>query len=75
LRAGIAAALCPSAQAYAFALHCVAIATELEFALLKLDDAISPMGCYYPAVLFAALVGGISPGMLVATALSRLIVE
>jgi two-component sensor histidine kinase len=39
----------------------------LEFALLRLDDDISLMGSYYPAVLFAALVGGIGPGVLAAT--------
>jgi two-component sensor histidine kinase len=56
-----------SIQAYAFALLCVAIATGLEFALLRLDNGISPMGSYYPAILFAALVGGIGPGVLAAT--------
>lgn len=55
-----------SAQAYAFALLCVAAATGVEFALLRLDGDISPMGSYYPAVLFAALVGGIGPGVLAA---------
>lgn len=55
-----------SLQAYAFALLCVAVATGSELALLRLDDEISPMGSYYPAVLFAALVGGVGPGVLAA---------
>lgn len=56
-----------SVQAYAFALLCVAIATGLEFALLRFDDNISSMGSYYPAALFAALIGGIGPGVMAAT--------
>ncbi len=56
-----------SVGAYAFALLCVGTASGLEFALFRLDDDISPMGSYYPAVLFAALVGGIGPGVLAAT--------
>lgn len=53
-------------QAYAFALSCVAVATLSEFALLSLDEDISPLETFYPAVLFAALIGGIGPGVVAA---------
>jgi two-component sensor histidine kinase len=55
-----------SYQAYAFALACVGMATLLEFALLSFDDDISPLETFYPAVLFAALIGGIGPGIVAA---------
>jgi two-component sensor histidine kinase len=52
--------------AYAFALGCVGAATLLEFALLSFDTDISPLETLYPAVLFAALIGGIGPGIVAA---------
>jgi K+-sensing histidine kinase KdpD len=55
-----------SFQAYAFAVSCVAIATFSEFALLSFDEDISPLETFYPAVLFAALIGGIGPGIVAA---------
>jgi K+-sensing histidine kinase KdpD len=55
-----------SYQAYAFALSCIAVATLSEFALLSLDEDISPLETFYPAVLFAALIGGIGPGIVAA---------
>jgi two-component sensor histidine kinase len=60
LRRGVAP---DSYQAYVFALGCVGAATLLEFVLLSLDDDISPLETFYPAVLFAALIGGIGPGV------------
>ena len=55
-----------SRQAYAFALSCVAVATLSEFALLSFNEDISPLETFYPAVLFAALIGGIGPGIVAA---------
>ena len=55
-----------SYQAYAFALSCIAVATLSEFALLSLDEDISPLETFYPAILFAALIGGIGPGIVAA---------
>jgi two-component sensor histidine kinase len=55
-----------SYQAYAFAFACVGVATLSEFALLSFDDDISPLETFYPAVLFAALIGGIGPGIIAA---------
>jgi two-component sensor histidine kinase len=49
-------------QAYGFAILCVGTATVVEAGLLWLDDDISPLGTFYPAVLFAALIGGVGPG-------------
>lgn len=57
-----------SRQAYAFALFSVGIATLLEFMLLWLDKDISPLESFYPAILLAALIGGIGPGILAAIA-------
>jgi two-component sensor histidine kinase len=74
LRSGVDAALSKlrgriapdSYQAYAFALSCVGVATLAQFALLSLDEDISPLEAFYPAVLFAALIGGIGPGIVAA---------
>jgi two-component sensor histidine kinase len=55
-----------SYQAYAFALACVGAATLSEYALLSFDGDISPLETFYPAVLFAALIGGIGPGIVAA---------
>jgi len=52
-----------SYQAYVFALGCVGAATLSEYALLSFDGDISPLETFYPAVLFAALIGGIGPGI------------
>jgi two-component sensor histidine kinase len=57
-----------SIQAYAFALVCVGIATALRFALSPLGNDISALETYYPASLFAALIGGVGPGILAAVA-------
>ena len=57
-----------SVQAYAFALFCTGGATLFEAWLLWLDPKASPLAGYYPAVALTALLAGIIPGALVATA-------
>ena len=57
-----------SRLAYAFALACVAVAVVVEIGLVQLDEAISPLGSFYPAVMIAALIGGIGPGLLASVA-------
>jgi two-component sensor histidine kinase len=54
-----------SPAAYAFAVGCVGVATLVRIALGSwiVEDA-TPFATYYPAVLFAALVGGASSGVL-----------
>jgi K+-sensing histidine kinase KdpD len=62
-----------SPGAFAFALGCVVIATLLRLALTWAGDNILPFACYFPAVLLAALVGGLLAGVF-AIALSLTIV-
>lgn len=57
-----------SLPAYAFSLFCVGMATLLRLGLDWLGGEISALGTYYPAILFAALIGGIGPGVLAAIA-------
>ena len=56
-----------STEAYAFAVGCVTIATLLRWALGLITNEILPFPTYYPATLFAALVGGTVAGMVAAT--------
>ena len=56
-----------STEAYAFAISCVAVATVLRWGLGLISQDILPFPTYYPAVLFAALVGGTRAGMVAAT--------
>ena len=51
-----------SSEAYVFATICVAIASLLRWALIWIPDPISAFPTYYPAVFFAALIGGLGPG-------------
>ncbi len=51
-----------SAEAYAFATLCVVIAGVLRWALGLVSDDVLPLPTFYPAVFFAALVGGAGPG-------------
>jgi two-component sensor histidine kinase len=55
-----------SLEAYAFAFACLTLAALLEFWLLSIDQEISPLETFYPAVLFAALIGGVGPGVMAA---------
>src|SRR6476620_3535057 len=55
-----------SNQAYAFAIGCVAAATILRWGLGLISEDILPFPTYYPAVLFAALIGGTYAGALAA---------
>jgi two-component sensor histidine kinase len=55
-----------SVQSYAFALACALAASLFEVWLKWLDQDASPLIAYYPAIAFAALLGGIGPGALVA---------
>lgn len=51
-----------SAEAYAFAACCVAIAALLRWAVGSFFEGVVPFATFFPAALFAALVGGIGPG-------------
>jgi two-component sensor histidine kinase len=53
-----------SPAAYLAAVACVGVATLLRFALGLLSDDILPLATYFPAVLLAALLGGVSSGAL-----------
>lgn len=55
-----------SAEAYVFATICVVIASLLRWGLGVLSPDILPFPTYYPAILFAALVGGTGPGVFAA---------
>ena len=57
-----------SAEAYAFATFCVAVATVVRWAAGEWFEGIVPFATFFPAVLLAALVGGIGPGILAAIA-------
>jgi two-component sensor histidine kinase len=56
-----------STEAYAFAVSCVAIASLMRWGLGLISDDVLPFPTFYPAVLFAALIGGLYAGMLAAT--------
>jgi two-component sensor histidine kinase len=55
-----------SAETYAFAAIFVTIASLIRWGLGLISDDILPLPTYYPAVLFAALVGGMGPGIFAA---------
>src|SRR5262249_16062401 len=48
-----------SVAAYGFALACVVLATFIRFAAGWFGDDILPFASYYPAILIAALIGGL----------------
>lgn len=54
-----------SLAAFGFALACFGLATLLRLALGLVSPEVSPFATYYPAVLFAALIGGFAAGILV----------
>jgi two-component sensor histidine kinase len=51
-----------SIQAYAFAAFCVAVAALIRWAIGSFFQGVVPFATFFPAALFAALVGGIGPG-------------
>ena len=51
-----------SAEAYAFAAFCIALAALLRWAVGSFFEGVVPFATFFPAALFAALVGGIGPG-------------
>jgi two-component sensor histidine kinase len=53
-----------SAEAYAFATLCVAVAAVVRWVAGLWFEGIVPFATFFPAVLLAALVGGIGPGIL-----------
>src|SRR5262245_55962416 len=53
-----------SARAYAFALFCVVGAALVRWAVGQWFEGVIPFVTFFPAVLLAALVGGIGPGIL-----------
>jgi two-component sensor histidine kinase len=54
-----------SLASYVFAVVCVVIATMLRFGIGALVGVhLTPFGTYYPAVLVAALIGGVPSGLL-----------
>jgi two-component sensor histidine kinase len=55
-----------SAEAYAFALCCVVIASLVRWWLGHIDENIVPFATYFPAVLFASLIGGVGAGIFAA---------
>src|SRR6185437_1748734 len=55
-----------SPRAYAFATICVVLASLLRWGLGLLSPDVLIFSAYYPAVLFAALVGGMGPGVFAA---------
>src|SRR5262245_62181167 len=55
-----------SARAYAFALFCVVVAALVRWAVGQWFEGVIPFVTFFPAVLLAALVGGIGPGILAA---------
>ncbi len=57
-----------SIQAYGFAAICVAAAALIRWAIGSLFDGVVPFATFFPAALFAALVGGIGPGTFAAVA-------
>jgi two-component sensor histidine kinase len=57
-----------SARAYAFATLCVAVAAVVRWVAGLWFEGIVPFATFFPAVLLAALIGGIGPGILAAIA-------
>jgi hypothetical protein len=57
-----------SARAYAFATLCVAVAAAVRWVAGLWFEGIVPFATFFPAVLLAALIGGIGPGILAAIA-------
>src|SRR5262245_51749899 len=57
-----------SAEAYAFATLCVAVAAGVRWTAGLWCEGIVPFATFFPAVLLAALVGGIGPGIVAAIA-------
>jgi two-component sensor histidine kinase len=55
-----------SAEAYSFAIVCVVIASLARWGLGQLSEGILVFPTYYPAVLFAALIGGAGAGIFAA---------
>ena len=55
-----------SVQAYAFATCCVGVAALLRWGLGLVDQTILPFPTFFPAVFFAALVGGAGAGVFAA---------
>jgi two-component sensor histidine kinase len=55
-----------SGKAYAFAIFCVAIAAAIRWAFGLWFEGVVPFTTFFPAVLLAALVGGLGPGILAA---------
>jgi two-component sensor histidine kinase len=56
-----------SFQAYLFAICCVVVAAFAQLALASLSDDIALFVTFYPALLVAALIGGLGPGVLATT--------
>jgi two-component sensor histidine kinase len=52
-----------SFQAYLFALCCIGVATLARLALGRIAADVAPFLTFYPAILFAALIGGLGPGV------------
>jgi two-component sensor histidine kinase len=55
-----------SGWAYAFTMFCIAVAAAVRWAAGLWFEGIVPFATFFPAVLLAALVGGIGPGILAA---------
>ena len=55
-----------SAEAYAFATFCVAVAAVVRWVAGLWFEGIVPFATFFPAVLLAGLVGGIGPGVFAA---------
>src|SRR5262245_61347933 len=53
-------------QAYAFAVLCVALAGLVRWAIGLFVGDVVPFATFFPAVLLAALFGGVGPGALAA---------
>lgn len=47
-----------STGAYAFAVSCVAMASLVRWGLGLISNDVLPLPTFYPAVLFAAIIGG-----------------
>ncbi len=54
-----------SVEAYVFAIVLSCAAGLLRWGIEQLGSHVTPFATFYPAVLFAALVGGFWPGLLV----------
>ena len=55
-----------SAEAYAFATFCVAVAALIRWTIGIFVEGVVPFAAFFPAALFAAFVGGIRPGIFAA---------